>query len=89
MEAYWDIVDRLDMLWCSRCMAVAYGDGVRWDVVIVNDLTDALDCVCPGCITNYDLTRPERAELLAEVDSDLSRMLEIDQRGNDHGSLAA
>jgi hypothetical protein len=75
MRDYLDIVDQIDMYCCPRCMAVAYGDAPGWDVVIIDDVTDALDAVCPDCLTEYDLTRPDRAAVLAEIDMELSGML--------------
>jgi hypothetical protein len=79
MEEYLDIVDQLDMLCCPRCMAVADATVTDWGLVIVDDVTDALDVVCPDCLTEYDLTRPDRDALLAEIDTDLRRMLGIEQ----------
>jgi hypothetical protein len=55
-----EIVDCLDMFWCPRCMAVAYGrEAQHWTFGITNEAFDSIDCVCPDCVTEADLTNPE------------------------------
>lgn len=75
MQDYLDITDQLDMYCCPRCMAVDYGDAIGWECVIVDDVTEVIDAVCPRCVTSYDLGRPELAERVAELDAMLLSVL--------------
>lgn len=56
---FYDIIGHLDMVCCPRCMRVAYGQEMRaWTFGIVNEAFDAIDCVCPDCVTQADMNNP-------------------------------
>ena len=59
---FFKIVDGLGMLCCPRCMTVAdVEDSDAWEFVIVDDVGfEPPDVACGDCVTEYDLTRPDR-----------------------------
>lgn len=62
------ITEQLNMYCCPRCMAVGYAPD-DWELVIVDDATNLVDVVCPDCVTEHDMSSPERAEAVDQLDA--------------------